>query len=299
MAGVISDLLTLPDGRRLDVQVSGPPSGLPLIFHHGTPGSVVQARAVARAAHARGLRLVTTSRPGYGASSRHPGRTVADVAADTAAVLDSMQVRRCVVAGWSGGGPHALACGARLADRVAAVAVIAGVAPYPAEGLNWMAGMGEQNVEEFGAALAGEKELRGYLEAHASELRDASPEGLVAALDTLLPDVDRAVLTDEFGVDLAESIHEALRVGVDGWVDDDLAFTRPWGFTVDEVRVPTSVWQGEADLMVPFAHGQWLATRIPGVAEHLRSGEGHLSIGVGRLDEIVAELVEAAEDLPG
>lgn len=292
---MISDRLTLPDGRRLDVQVSGPPNGLPLIFHHGTPGSVVQAGAVARAVHARGLRLVTTSRPGYGESSRQPARTVADVGADTAAVLDSMQVRRCVVAGWSGGGPHALACGARLADRVAAVAVIAGVAPYPAEGLDWMAAMGEQNVEEFGAALAGEAELRGYLDGHASELRDASPAGIVAALDTLLPDVDRAQLTDEFGADMAANIHEALRGGVDGWVDDDLAFTRPWGFTVDEVRVPTSLWQGDVDLMVPFAHGQWLAARIPGVTAHLESGEGHLSVGVGRLDEIVAELVEAAE----
>lgn len=129
----------LADGRDLDVLESGHPGGRVLLFHHGTPGSRVPIRAVTDAAHRLGLRFVTTSRPGYGGSTRRPGRRVVDVAADSAAVLDAVGADRCLVAGWSGGGPHALACGAALPGRVRAVLVIAGVAPYPVEGLDWMA----------------------------------------------------------------------------------------------------------------------------------------------------------------
>ena len=286
------DHVQLPDGRRLDVRVSGPDDGLPLVFHHGTPGALTPIRALERAAHAHGLRLVTTSRPGYGGSTRQPGRTVADVAADTAAVLAAIGAERCLIAGWSGGGPHALACGARL-GAAAAVLVIAGVAPYPAAGLDWMAGMGEENVVEFSTALRGEAELRPYLLREAEPLRGITADQIVASLDTLLPDVDRAVLTGEFGDDMAAGFREAVRVSVDGWLDDDLAFTRPWGFDLEEITVPTMIWQGSADLMVPFAHGRWLAAQLPGAAAHLEEGEGHLSVGLGALDRMLDELVSA------
>ena len=288
------DHVQLPDGRRLDVQVSGPGDGFPLVFHHGTPGAATPIRALERAAHARGLRLVTTSRPGYGGSTRQPGRTVADVAADTAAVLAAIGAERCLIAGWSGGGPHALACGARL-GAAAAVLVIAGVAPYPAAGLDWMAGMGEENVVEFSTALRGEAELRPYLLQVGEPLREITADQIIASLETLLPDVDRAVLTGEFGDDMAASFREAVRVSVDGWLDDDLAFTRPWGFGLEEITVPTMIWQGSADLMVPFAHGQWLASQLPGASVHLEAGEGHLSVGLGALGRMLDELVSAGE----
>ncbi len=274
------------------MRVSGPDDGLPLVFHHGTPGAATPIRALERAAHARGLRLVTTSRPGYGDSTRQPGRDVADVAADTAAVLAAIGAERCLVAGWSGGGPHALACGARL-DAATAVLVMAGVAPYRAAGLDWMAGMGEENVVEFSAALRGEDELRRYLIPVAGLLREITPAEIAAALETLLPGADRAVLTGEFGEDMAASFREAVRTGVDGWLDDDLAFTRSWGFGLEEIAVPTMIWQGSADLMVPFAHGQWFASQLPGASVHLEEGEGHLSIGLGALDRMLDELVTA------
>jgi pimeloyl-ACP methyl ester carboxylesterase len=286
------DHVRLPDGRRLDVRVSGPDDGLPLVFHHGTPGAATPIRALERAAHARGLRLVATSRPGYGDSTRQPGRDVVDVAADTAAVLAAIGAERCLVAGWSGGGPHALACGARL-SAATAVLVISGVAPYPAAGLDWMAGMGEENVVEFSAALGGEDELRSYLLPVAEQLKEITPAEIVASLETLLPDVDRAVLTGEFGEDVAASFREAVRTSADGWLDDDLAFTRPWGFGLEEISVPTMIWQGSADLMVPFAHGQWFASQLPGASAHLEEGEGHLSVGLGALDRMLDELVTA------
>lgn len=292
------DHVRLPDGRRLDMRVSGPAGGLPLIFHHGTPGAGTPVRALERATHTRGLRLVTTSRPGYGGSSRQPGRSVADVAADTAAVLAAVGAERCLIAGWSGGGPHALACAARL-DAVAAVLVIAGVAPYGAEGLDWMAGMGEDNIIEFSAALRGEDELRPYLLRGREHLKDIAAADVAASLETLLPDVDRAVLTGEFAEDTAASFREAVRTGVEGWLDDDLAFASPWGFGLEEISVPTMIWQGTADLMVPFSHGRWLASRLPGASAHLEEGEGHLSVGLGALDRMLDELLGAAGDERG
>jgi len=283
--------LELPDGRRLDIEISGPDGGLPLVFHHGTPGSVKRFGVIERAAHKRGLRLVTFSRAGYGESTRRPGRSVADVAVDVAAVLDHLHAPRCLVAGWSGGGPHALATAALLPDRVAGALVIAGVAPWDADGLDFLAGMGEQNIDEFGLAVRGEAAIRPGLEAEAVALRSASVADLVKGLDTLLPEIDRAVMTDEYGANLTANFAEALRLGVDGWLDDDLAFVRPWGFAVADITVPTFVWQGSEDLMVPFTHGQWLAGHIPGVTAHLEAGEGHLSIGVGAIGPMLDELV--------
>ena len=281
------------DGRSLDLQVTGPTDGVPLVFHHGTPGSLTQLRMLQRAAADRGLRLVTFSRPGYGGSTRQPGRRVVDVVGDVTAILDHLEADRCLTAGWSGGGPHALATAAGLPERVAGVLCIAGVAPFAADGLDFLAGMGEQNLEEFGFAVDGEAALRPYLNRETAELREATPAGLVEGMSTLLPEVDRAMLTDEYGQDMAANFHEALRGGSDGWVDDDLAFVAPWGFDLADLAVPSFVWQGSADLMVPFTHGQWLADHLPGVTPHLVQGEGHLSVGVGALGEMLDELVRA------
>ena len=273
------------------MRTSGPAGPPVLLFHHGTPGSGLPVRARERAVHARGLRLVTYSRAGYGQSSRREGRAVVDVVDDVREILVELQVRRCLVAGWSGGGPHALACGARLADQVSGVLLVAGVAPYGVDGLDFMAGMGEQNVEEFGLSADDPPALHRYLEAEAEQLRDSDAAGLVQGLTTLLPEVDRRSLTAEFGEDLAAGFTEGLRNGVDGWYDDDLAFVRHWGFDLTDVTVPTFVWQGDLDLMVPPAHGRYLASHIPGARPHLEPGQGHLSIGLGALDRMLDELV--------
>ena len=283
--------LTLPDGRLLDVKVSGEPDQPPLLFHHGTPGSSHQFDLIRREVHARELRLVTWSRPGYAGSDRAPGRSIADVAADAAAVLDLIGADTCLTAGWSGGGPHALACGALLPERVTAVLCIAGVAPYDADGLEWLAGMGEDNLDEFGAALEGEPALRPWLKEIRGQLTEITGDQISASMSSLLPPVDVAALTGGFAADLATSFREAVASGVDGWLDDDIAFTKPWGFDLDALRVPTLIWQGSADLMVPFGHGQWLARRLPHATSHLEDGEGHLSISVGAFGRMLDELV--------
>ncbi len=287
-----TEKVALADGRQLDVRISGPENGTPLIFHHGTPSANTPIHAVDRSAHARGLRTVTASRPGYGSSSRNEGRRVFDVVDDTRAILRHLGAERCFVAGWSGGGPHALACAARLSEA-AATLVIAGVAPYDADGLDWLAGMGESNVVEFGAAIAGKTDLGAFLDAVAPMLRDIDADGVIASLDGLLPDVDKAMISDEFGNDLAESFREALLAGTDGWLDDDVAFVNPWGFSLEEISSPVAIWQGDEDLMVPSAHGAWLGAHVPGATLRMREGDGHLSLAIGAIDEMLDELVAA------
>jgi pimeloyl-ACP methyl ester carboxylesterase len=284
--------MPLPDGRRIDVRVSGDPDGMPLVFHHGSPAAGTPIGALERGALSRGLRLVTISRPGYGDSTPQPGRAVVDVVDDVAAVLRNLGAERCLVAGWSGGGPHALACAARL-HEAAAVLVIAGAAPFEAEGLDWWAGLGQDNVEEFGAAVDGEGSLQAILDVAGPILKNLTAEEIFDSMNSLLPPVDKAVLTDEFGDDMGASFHEAVRVSTDGWLHDDLAFVQPWGFELDEITCPVQIWQGSEDLMVPFAHGQWLADHVPGASVHLEQGQGHFSIALGELDRMLSDLVAA------
>jgi pimeloyl-ACP methyl ester carboxylesterase len=285
--------LGLPDGRRLEVQVSGPADGIPLVWHHGTPGCAYQSAGKQRDCAERGLRLVSYSRAGAGGSTRNVGRSVADVAADIAAVLDHLGVDRCITGGQSGGGPHALATGALLPDRVAGVIVGCGVRPFDGDADGFLAGMGEANIEEFGLAQQGEALLRPFVMREREGIMAGTAAGVIEALSSLLPPIDRAALTNEVGADLIANLKGGATVP-DGWIDDDFAFVRPWGFALEDIRVPVSFWQGSEDLMVPQSHMAWQAEQVPGAVMHLEEGEGHLSLMVanfGRmLDEACAHL---------
>ena len=286
---VTEQSLVLADGRTVELTVAGDPDRPAVVFHHGTPGVAERYAPLVDAVTARGLRWIARTRPGYAGSTRRPGRTVADDAGDTAEVLDALGVQRFVAMGWSGGGPHALACGALLAERCAGVVGIAGVAPFDGvdrDGLDFLAGMGPENIEEFGAAVEGEPALRPMLERFGDGLREVTGEQLGEAFGGLVDLPDLAVLRGGFGDDMAAQMRRALSTGVDGWLDDDLAFVSPWGFGLDRVQVPVAWWQGSEDRMVPFAHGRWLAARLPDVEARLLPGEGHLSLAVGRFDDI-------------
>jgi pimeloyl-ACP methyl ester carboxylesterase len=283
-----------PGGRTLRVVEDGDPSGVPCVVHHGTPGSRRLPPWWVDDAAQRGIRLIGYDRPGYGGSDPHPGRRVVDAAADVEAIADALGLERLVTHGASGGGPHVLACAARLGDRVAAACTVAGVAPWGAEGLDWLAGMGEDNVEEFGAALAGRARLAPLLEELSRGMLGGSPEALRAALRTLLSPPDLAVLTGRVAEEMVAATHEAIHLRRDGWLDDDLAFTQPWGFALEEVAVPVLLWQGRQDRFVPAAHGEWLAARLPGVEARITDDDGHLTLLVARVGEVHAWLLERA-----
>jgi pimeloyl-ACP methyl ester carboxylesterase len=286
-------VVDLPDGRRLEVLVAGETTGLPLVFHWGTPGAAVLYPPMVEAARRRGLRTIVYSRAGYGESTARPGRAVADVAEDVEAVLAALGADTFVTAGWSGGGPHALACASLLPGRCLAAASIAGVAPFDAEGLDWTAGMGAENLKEFGAAVSGEPALTTYLRREAEALADVQGPDIAQALGDLVSEVDRRALTGEFAEFLAASFRKAVSGGIAGWRDDDLAFVRDWDFPLPG-GTPVALWQGDQDRMVPFAHGQWLAAHLPQARVHLLADHGHLSLVLDSYEAILDDLVALA-----
>ncbi len=280
------------DGRTLEVLVTGQPDGLPVVFHHGTPGGVAVYQPMIAAAAERGLRVVLYGRPGYGGSTEQPGRSVGDAAADVAVILNEIGADQFVTVGWSGGGPHALACARQLAGRCLAAATLAGVAPYSADGLDWLAGMAQDNVQEFGAALAGERELTAMLTQAAPLLRDITGDLLAAGIGDLASAADKEALQGELSEWVAAMFRSGLHTGLAGWRDDDLAFTRDWGFPLAAASnaTPVAVWQGDQDLMVPCGHGQWLASALPAARSHFVPGVGHMNLPFGAVFDELLEL---------
>jgi pimeloyl-ACP methyl ester carboxylesterase len=290
--------ITTPDGRDLEVVSAGPEDGRCFFWHSGTPSAAGLFPPAIAETSSRGLRFVTFSRPGYSASTARPGRSVGDVAADVAVVLDALGFDSFLCAGKSGGGPHALACAALLPDRVLATASIAGVAPWPADGLDWLRGMGPENLEEFEASMKGAAALTPLLEGEAAHLKEVQGTDVAAALGGLVSDVDKRALTGEYADHMANSFRRAVSNGIAGWRDDDIAFVTPWGFDLASIRTPVAVWQGGEDRMVPLPHGAWLARRIPGAEQHLLPAEGHLSLDLNNFGDVLDGLLSMAETAP-
>jgi pimeloyl-ACP methyl ester carboxylesterase len=269
--------LTTDSGRTLAFADWGDPDGFPIFSLHGTPGSRLGRHPDDDKVAAIGARVITYDRPGYGASSRHPGRVVADCVADVAAIADELGLDRFAVTGGSGGGPHCLAVAAGLPERVTRAACVVGVAPYDRLGDAFFDGMDPENIKEFGWALESEDRLTAELRREADGMLTrmaADPETLLGDFD--IPEADRAILgRPDVAAVLRESMTEAVGTSVSGWVDDDLAFTRPWGFDVESVSVPTSVWWGTQDVLVPAGHGEWLARHVPNAITRIDDSGGH------------------------
>jgi pimeloyl-ACP methyl ester carboxylesterase len=261
---------------------------------HGTPGSRLGHHPDESIYQRAGVRLITYDRPGYGQSTRQRGRDVAAAARDVAAIADSLGFDHFAVYGGSGGAPHALACGALLAGRVTRCASIVGPAPYGDGGLpgdEWFIGMVEGNVREFQWALAGEETLRREMEPMAKELLTSVESESANALgeDYTLSEQDAAMMQrSDLRRMLARSTREAIGRSLDGVVDDDLAFTRPWGFDLGRMSIPTAVWYGPHDTLVPAGHGEWLGRTIPR-AEVVQLDGGHFAI-FDRTAELLAWL---------
>ena len=278
-----------PDARALEVMRHGPEDGRPLVSHVGTPSAPDEFLPLMRAVEERGWQLISYARPGYSTSTRQEGRTVADAAGDVAAILDQLGLDRFLTLGRSGGGPHALACAALLPGRCEAAATIASIAPWEAEGLDFTAGMGPENVEEYGAAAGSAAELEAFLDDAAPGMAEATGEGIADALGGLVGDADRRALTGEIADGIARQVRRALSRGTAGWFDDDIAFVEPWGFDLAAIAAPVSIWHGADDRFVPFSHGEWLAAHVPGARVHLYEDEGHISL-VGQLPRILDDL---------
>ena len=264
----------------------GDVDGLAVLVHHGTPASGILYGPWVEHAAANGIRLIGFDRAGYGGSTRLRGRAAAAAAADVEAIADALGLDRFATWGISGGGPHALACAALCGDRLTATASLAGVAPWGAEGLDWLAGMGEGNVAEFDAVLAGEDALRPSLERDRETLLAGGVDEMKELLDSLLGDADRAVLQGRIAEWMDVVDRNGLRDSADGWVDDDLAFVAPWGFEPGGIERPVLILQGGDDRFVPRSHGDWLAAHIPGAEAWIDDADGHLTLMERRIPEV-------------
>jgi pimeloyl-ACP methyl ester carboxylesterase len=281
-----------PDGRTLSIEDAGDPNGRPVLVHMGTPNSRHLYQPNTIDAAVRGLRLISYDRPGYGGSAAQPGRSVADCAADVRAICAELGLGRLAMWGLSGGGPHVLACAALLPDLVTAVASLASPAPLGAEGLDWFAGMGALNAEDARLFLRDREAARAKLESDREEILAASAAEMAAGMKTLLSPADAAVLKDALADYLIYCDHEGLAPGVQGWWDDAVAHSSPWGFELSAISVPVLLMHGRQDQFVPFGHGQWLAAHIPGVEARLFDHDGHLTLLANRIPEVHAWLAE-------
>jgi pimeloyl-ACP methyl ester carboxylesterase len=280
------------DGRTLTVRETGDLQGVPVFSLHGTPGSSLPYEPHDRVAEQEGIRLIRYDRPGYGGSSRRQGRDAAAWAEDVAAIADALGADRFCVWGISGGGPHALAAAALLPDRVAAAAALASVAPFDAEGLDFLAGMGERNAADWTICLESDERHLEVLERDRSDMLNTTPEEFLVAFESLLCPVDLVVASSVLAGHIIASTRAGVGERLDGWFDDDLVGCLPWGFDVASISVPVLVWSGEQDQFVPVAHGRWLAEHIPGAEGRFTPEDGHLTIGQRRIPDVHAWLLD-------
>jgi pimeloyl-ACP methyl ester carboxylesterase len=268
--------LKLVDGRTLhvyDTGAYGPKASLTVFWHHGTPNTGAPPEPLLPDSARRGIRWVSYDRPGYGGSPPRPGRDVASAAACVSGVADALGIERFAVMGHSGGGPHALACGALLPERVLGVVCVAGLAPFHAQELDWFAGMGAFGAAELRAAAEGRAALAEYLES-----TEFDPEQFTAA--------DRAALAGEWSW-LSAIAGQAMEGGLGGMLDDDLSYVAPWGFDARQIGGPLLLLQGGRDRIVPSSHARWLQRRASSAELWMRPDDGHISIlhsGAAALD---------------
>ena len=257
--------LELGDGRTLHVYDTGDAYGrLAVFWHHGTPNIGTPPEPLFAAAEDLGIRWVSYDRPGYGGSTPDPGRNLASAAAGVSAVADRLGIDRFALMGHSGGGSHALACGALLEERVVGMVSVAGLAPYGAEGLDFFAGMAPSGVASLGAAAEGRV---------AKERFQASD----AEYDPEFTAADHAALEGEWSW-FADVVGPAVEGGPGGLIDDDLAYVSPWGADPTGAKAPILLLHGGRDRVVPSSHGEWLARHCPSAELCLYADDGHISV---------------------
>lgn len=277
--------LKLSDGRFLEYFDNGISSTSAIIFHHGTPGHGYTWNTWLELAAARGIRALSYSRAGYGISDRNEGRTVLSNCDDIHQLLQGTGVTDFISIGWSGGGPHALATTTLVGCKGAIT--LAGVGAYGVDDLDFLAGMGPENEDEFGEALKGETAISAWMDANAGAFKNVTGDQVRESFGGLISDADKAVIEGAFADDMATTMRKGLAVSFDGWIDDDIAFIQPWGFNLGDITLPVFIWQGDQDLMVPHAHSYWLEKHIPGSQLNFAPGHGHISLVVKYSSEIL------------
>jgi pimeloyl-ACP methyl ester carboxylesterase len=265
--------MTLPDGRLLGYAEWGDPGGPPVLYFRGTPASRLDPVCFPDAPGEAGIRLISIDRPGMGLSSFQRHRRIAQWPADVAALTDRLGLERFGVIGWSGGGPYVLACAAELAERLTGAISVAGVGRVDGPGA--MDGMNPQEAKLTRLCLKAPSVARLVLGV-VLRLSRAKPDRAFSSFRSEVSESDQQVI-DALPGDAKRMgwFIESGRQGARGPVEDYRAL-RDWGFRVEDVRMPVTLWQGDADQLVPMRQAEELAARAPGATLRRCPGEGHL-----------------------
>ena len=291
MAPLREGSIRLKDGRRLAFAESGDPSGLPVIFLHGNPGSRYMRHPDDNLTYRLGVRLITPDRPGYGLSDYQPARTLLDCISDIEQLANMLGLGRFALFGVSAGGPYAAACAWRLGERLTSVAIVSGSAPFDRPGA--LRGVNRDYRNAYSMAGWPEWLLHPIMAAHDRSVRRNPNRALAALMAHCSPD-DRAALADPA---LAAQVQgwriEATRQGVSGMRREAHILVSPWGFRLEEIRPEVHLWYWEGDSIVPPQMGLYLAKRIPRTVPHFLPGGGHFSLFT-KWKDILTPLVREA-----
>jgi pimeloyl-ACP methyl ester carboxylesterase len=285
-----TQLLELPENRRLGFQILGLPGGAPVFFCHGFPGSRLDARLFEEAARQLGVRLISADRPGCGLSDFLPGRSIADWAADVRTLADHLRLDRFAVLGLSGGGPYAMATAIGLPDRISRLGLVCPLGSLARPDTTGGMGSAQTAMIRLTRTVPGlARWLNTWL---TGPVMRRIPALALGILSQSAPTSDRQVLADpDVRARLLASIREAFRHGGRGPAWDLHLFTRDPGPDPARISSPTLLWHGEADTTVPVAFGHDHAARIPGCQARFLPKEGHFSLPVHHGAEILRDLV--------
>jgi pimeloyl-ACP methyl ester carboxylesterase len=288
------DRIRLADGRVLGYLDEGAREGMPILYFHGSPGSRLGAIDLIDRVVERGGRIIAPDRPGMGLSDPTTGRSLASWADDVVELADALGLGRFGLLAESGGGPFALATAWALPKRVERVALLSSPGSFDIPGA--MDGMSRADRTIWLLARWQPRLLRWGLERQRRSA-EKDPQRFTQGMVGRTSGADREAI-EEMGAErlaryVAPPFVEALRQGAEGGVEDMRLLRAPWGFGVQDLRVPVHLWHGEEDEATPLAMGGWLAAMIPGVEAHLLPGEGHASTIIRyageALDALLAE----------
>jgi pimeloyl-ACP methyl ester carboxylesterase len=280
--------VTMPDGRELAYEEYGDPEGVPVLSCHGGLSSRLDAAPAHEAALALGIRLISPDRPGMGRSTFQPGRRLLDWPDDVTALTAALGIDEFAVMGWSSGGPYAAVCGARMPDRVTAVALLSSAVPFELVGTT--KGLSRDDRILLLLVRSAPRLASALLRV---SIGDATETRLYREIRRTFPPVDRAALEERGSVDEAVGfVKESMRQGSEGVLQDYRVFGAPWGFDLGEVTMPVQIWEGSEDHTGPPAYRELLLRHLPHAQLSIVPGEGHLSLLQHRAPAILGQLVD-------
>lgn len=287
-----SRCIELADGRRLGYDDVGDPAGMPVLFFHGLGGTRVMRHPDDGIAERAGVRLIAVDRPGIGASDPARDRTLRDWPSDVLGLVDRLEIGRFALLGHSGGGPHAMAVAAALPDRVATLGLASSSVPLSGDHATRVVPPGWRLIGMLGARRP--SLIRAAMLVQVGLFR-RSPRRAFALVRRYLPEADRRILArPEVAAVLRRSIATLFAQGGGGIADDAAALGAPPGFRPEEIRVPTWVWHGSADNVLPLRYARYLARTIPGAELRIFPGEGHFAY-LAHWEEMLRTLARAVD----